>query len=211
MKASILNYGQFPKSRLMNKYSPYARAKALLIAAIFMLPLTAWGQVSWVRKETVLLAEPKASAAALGPLSPETRAIIQRRKGLWLEVRVGEELGWVKLSAVRFDESTNFKTSLTNLRTGREGSGNNVAATGVRGLEAETLSLAEADYAAFARLIQIDRETDLIEELGKIKTSRVIDNVSFNIASQPEVSKSAESPVAHKLRSKLSTEVEDDF
>ena len=195
----------------MSRFTRFVGPRALILVATLGLPSLGWSQDAWIRKEADLLAEPNTNANIVTHLLPENSAKILRRKGIWLEIRVDRIVGWVKLSAVRFGKSAKFKTSLANLRTGREGSDNNVAATGVRGLEAETLSLAEADYDAFARFIEIDRNADLIKEFRKIKASRVIDNVAFSIASQPKVPRSAKSPTHQKLRSKLSTEIDDDF
>ena len=181
------------------------------MVATLGLPSLGWSQDAWIRKEADLLAEPNTNANIVTHLLPENSAKILRRKGIWLEIRVDRIVGWVKLSVVRFGKNANFKTSLTNLRTGREGSDNNVAATGVRGLEAETLSLAEADYDAFARFRQIDHNTDLIKELGNIKESRVVADVEFNMAAQPEETMSVKSSAKQKFESKPSIEVDDDF
>ena len=107
------------------------------------------------------------------------------------QIQANGENGWVKLSSLRFGDSGNYRTSLSDLKTGREGAGNNVAATGARGLEAETLALAKADYKGFSQFKNIAQNTALLIELRKIKTTRDISAISFKLgaANKSTVSK----------------------
>ena len=67
------------------------------------------------------------------------------------EVEVIDKKGfWVKLNNVEVSKDSNF--SLSSLNTGREGSGNIVSTSGVRGLDGEDITSAQPDIIEFEKL-----------------------------------------------------------
>ena len=163
----------------MKKSNRSVKTRLSVLLALSLLSVSAWSQLAWIKKETNLLAEPKTTGTARNVLAPKTKATVLSRKGIWVQIQANGENGWVKLSSLRFGDSGNYRTSLSDLKTGREGAGNNVAATGARGLEAETLALAEADYRGFSQFKDIAQDTALLIELRKIKMTRDISAISF--------------------------------
>ena len=189
----------------------YVNLRLLLSLSIFVLPVAAWAQTAWVKKETDLLSEAKTSATVRSVLAAKTEAIVAKRKGIWLQIRADGETGWVKLSALRFGESGNYRTSLSELKTGRQGAGNSVAATGVRGLEADTIALAEADYDAFNEFIGIKKDLALLNELEDIKGSREVAAVEFDPAPPPKEPVPRIRAAGENSGSKRSREIDDEF
>lgn len=112
---------------------------------------------------------------------------------------------------MRFDNKSNFKSSLTELKTGREGSKNNVVATGVRGLEAENLELAKHDYEAFKKFAVIGINTELEQELNKLKKPRLIEDIAFHFSSRPGNREPSKKKRPTKPKSSQSIDIDDDF
>ena len=192
-----------------SKRSVKARLSALL--ALSLLSVSAWSQLAWIKKETALLSEPKTTGTARNVLGPKTKATVLIRKGIWVQIQANGENGWVKLSSLRFGDSGNYRTSLSDLKTGREGAGNNVAATGARGLEAETLALAKADYKGFSQFKDISQDTALLIELRKIKKTREISAISLKPGTENEstVYKTGDRQTTKKPKRR--TEIDDEF
>ena len=164
-----------------------------------------------LRNDTDLLAEGKAGTPSITKLLRGTPVTVIKRKGIWFEIQVNEFVGWIKLSSMRFDNKSNFKSSLTELKTGREGSKNNVVATGVRGLEAENLELAKHDYEAFKKFTVIGINTELEQELDKLKKPRLIEDIAFHFSSRPGNREPSKKKRPTKPKSSQSIDIDDDF
>ena len=65
--------------------------------------------------------------------------------------------GWTKLNNVEISKDSNF--SLSSLNTGREGSGNIVSTSGVRGLDGADITSAQPDLIEFEKLqvLKVDK------------------------------------------------------
>lgn len=98
-----------------------------------------------------LMSEPFKDAREVLSLKEGDTVEILRRKGGWLEVSRKDKTGWVRMLYIRRGGSAEKVSAATEasgvlgLATGRAGSGNVVAATGVRGLDEEDLKEAEFD------------------------------------------------------------------
>ena len=195
----------------MKKSNPSVKARLPALLALSLLSVSAWSQLAWIKKETDLLSEAKPNGTARAVLAPKTKARVLTRKGIWVQIQANGENGWVKLSSLRFGDSGNYRTSLSDLKTGREGAGNNVAATGARGLEAETLALAEADYQGFSQFKNIAQDIALLIELRKIKMTRDISAISFKPGAENEstVFKAGDKQTTKKPKKR--TEFDDEF
>jgi len=140
-----------------------------------------------------------------------TQAVVQNRRGIWIEIQSNAVVGWVKLSDVRFKENANFKSSLAKLKTGREGSGNNVVTTGVRGLGSEALELARPDYEAFSKFKLVDSNIALKQELKNIKNPRPVEDIAYRPSSKPNKKSLDKDSQRLESKSSPSLKVEDDF
>ena len=189
-----------------------ATLKTLSLVFILLLPPGAMSQEVWIKKASALLAEPLRTSAVQGLASPDTKALVKERKGIWLLVESDDGSGWVRLAAVRYTApGGNIKTSLSALKTGREGSGNNVAATGVRGMDAKMLTLAKPNFEELALLDDLRTDSSFTRELQEIKNRRKVPAVSYRppAGKGPPASESAR-PALKRIKDKRS-EIEDEF
>ena len=96
-----------------------------------------------------VMSEPFKDAREVTSLKEGDSVAILKRKGGWLQVSGKGKTGWVRMLYIRrgaAGEKTSVATEASGvlgLATGRAGSGNVVAATGVRGLDEEELREAE--------------------------------------------------------------------
>ena len=99
---------------------------------------------------TPLYAEPFTDATQTGQLNPETAVTITKRKGGWYQIQTPDGNGWVRLTTLRLQghkQPNGSGSSLNSLgggnglfSTGRASNSDVTAATGIRGLENESLN-----------------------------------------------------------------------
>ncbi len=95
---------------------------------------------------------PFRDAEEIASLKKGASVTILKRKGGWLNISIETTEGWVRMLYVRRGQKGSAPSSTTEakgvlgLSSGRAGTGNVVAATGVRGLGEEELK--EAEYSA---------------------------------------------------------------
>lgn len=106
------------------------------------------------RDSTMLMSAPSARSEGLVSIPKGAEISLQARKGLWAEVCYQEVCGWLRVTSISRDAANNSSssTSLAALKSGREGAGNAVSSTGVRGLDAESIAVDQPDYEALAEL-----------------------------------------------------------
>jgi hypothetical protein len=109
-----------------------------------------------VRRDTELKEKPFVDAKTLKRLPSGSKVTVADRDGGWLRVSVGNQQGWVRLLHVSTqpaaaDGSKELK-SATKIATGRAGSGNVVATTGIRGLNEAQLSAAKPNPEELKKL-----------------------------------------------------------
>lgn len=98
--------------------------------------------------------EPFRDAQSLKSLPAGEKLEIVSRQGGWYKVNVGKATGWVHMLSVRKGDAkkgADTATGLLALSSGRAGTGNVVATTGVRGLNEEELKAAKFDEAELLR------------------------------------------------------------
>jgi hypothetical protein len=106
-----------------------------------------------IKRDSPLLEAPSVRSAEVGSVVVGVDVEYKQRKGLWAEVCARDLCGWLRITAVELnDRQGATKTNLANLKSGREGVGNAVSSTGVRGLDAEAIELGRPDYGALAVL-----------------------------------------------------------
>jgi hypothetical protein len=109
-------------------------------------------------RTTPILSEPFMDARELAVLKEGDSVTILKRQGGWLEVAGKSQTGWVRMLNIRrggADQKTSAvkeASGVLDLATGRAGTGNVVAATGVRGLDEKELKGAEFDEGQFRKL-----------------------------------------------------------
>lgn len=108
-----------------------------------------------VARDSELKEQPFIDAKTLATLKAQSTVSVVERDGGWLKVRAQGREGWVRLLNVQGSSSGGGGTDLqqvTSLATGRAGSGNVVATSGIRGLNEEELSAAKPNYRQFDQL-----------------------------------------------------------
>jgi predicted PhzF superfamily epimerase YddE/YHI9 len=96
-----------------------------------------------------VMSEPFQDARLVTSLKEGDTVKILKRKGGWLNISTQGKTGWVRMLFIRRGEAgaqasaIKEATGVLGLATGRAGSGNVVASTGVRGLDEEDLKQAE--------------------------------------------------------------------
>lgn len=122
----------------------------LLMVGISLAPLE--GKASdqgVVLRPSQMLSDPFKDAPVVASLNEGDSVEILNRKGGWLEVSSQGQTGWVRMLSIRRGapgakaSAATEASGVLDMASGRAGSGNIVAATGVRGLDEEDLKEAE--------------------------------------------------------------------
>jgi hypothetical protein len=126
--------------KTLKKLLMAASLPALLLASFSLAAETG----SALKNDSIRI-EPFADAKISGNFSRGESLQILKKKGAWLQVKTKKTTGWVRLLAVKRGSSTsgNQTAGVLALASGRAGTGQIVATTGVRGLSAEQLKAAE--------------------------------------------------------------------
>ncbi len=130
----------------------------LLCAASGLLaraPVTA-ADTDKMRTAGQLQAEPFRDAKTIAMLPAGDRVNILKRQGGWYQVKSSKGSGWVRMLSVRRGETSKASaetevSGLLSLASGRAGTGNVVASTGIRGLSEEQLKAAKYSESALER------------------------------------------------------------
>jgi uncharacterized protein YraI len=133
-----------------------AAAVVLLVAmpAVVIAAITSGA----ILKSTELRTKPYLDAPKVTTLAAGAPVGIVERKGGWLRVKSGTRTGWVRMLYVRTGtagagtSASVIGKGTVQLATGRAGSGNVVATSGIRGLDEEQLAKAESNPAQLAKL-----------------------------------------------------------
>lgn len=115
----------------------------LLLAALLLPGLTLAAEMGTALKADSIRTEPYADAKTTGNVSRGDKLEILTKQGAWLKVKTSKTSGWVRLLSVKRGTGTaggaNQAEGVLNMATGRAGTGQVVATTGVRGLSEEEL------------------------------------------------------------------------
>jgi hypothetical protein len=126
----------------------------LIIWALLLCTLASGALADSTREDVMLMSAPSARSEGVASVPKGAEISIQARKGLWAEGCYQEVCGWLRVTSISRDGANKSAstTSLAALKSGREGAGNAVSSTGVRGLDAESIAVDQPDYAALAEL-----------------------------------------------------------
>ena len=120
---------------------------------VFPVLIAVTSQAAVVKRDSALVDAPSPRAIEIGSVSIGSEVEFKQRKGLWAEICTGDVCGWLRITAVDLkNQQGPTQTNLASLKSGREGVGNAVSSTGVRGLDAESIDVGNPDYEAFAAL-----------------------------------------------------------
>lgn len=136
----------------MTRYFGAALAAALLLGS------PVWAAESGTAlKADDIRAEPFRDAKTVAALAAGDKVEVLKREGGWLQVKGPKGKGWVRMMSIRQGEARKAGTTaggVLALASGRAGTGNVVASTGVRGLNEEGLKSAKYDAAQMQKLEQ---------------------------------------------------------
>jgi len=114
------------------------------LAAILFASSLAQAESGTALKNDTLRKEPYNDAKTSGQLKRGDKVDIVRKQGAWLQVKSAKGSGWVRLLSVRRAASTgNQAAGVLSVASGRAGTGQVVATTGVRGLTEDELKQAQ--------------------------------------------------------------------
>jgi len=123
-----------------------ARRIPVLLGALLLIVTTALaGEAGSALKADVLKAEPFRDAKTVGSLAAGDRVEILQKQGGWFRVKSAKGSGWVRMLSIRRGSArkgTDAAAGLLGLASGRAGTGQVVATTGIRGLSEEELKAA---------------------------------------------------------------------
>ena len=117
--------------------------KTLICIALASPILLLAGESGTAIKMDSLRAEPFADAKTVGSLAKNDSVEILTKKGAWLQVKSKKSTGWVRLLSVKRGGVSSSGSVLTDVASGRTGTGKVVSTTGIRGLSAEELKAAK--------------------------------------------------------------------
>ncbi len=138
---------------------PYPRCTVLFALLVCTgLPSIALAESGATIKETVLMQKPFSDAKTLATLPARTNLQILGRQGGWMRVKASGKTGWIRMLNVRVGMApaagrTSAK-DVAALATGRSGSGNIVATSGIRGLSEEELKSAKGNPEELKKMSQ---------------------------------------------------------
>ena len=101
-------------------------------------------------KASEIKASPYRDAKTLGTLAKGDKVELLARQGGWYQVKSAKGQGWVRMLSIRRGEARKRSIEaeeLVGLATGRAGTGQVVATTGIRGLKEENLKKAKYNEA----------------------------------------------------------------
>ena len=155
--------------------------KILLLSLLTLLPTLALAPQLALAAETgsalkadSLRAEPFNDAKTVGNIARGDSVEIITKKGAWLQVKAKKSTGWIRiLSLKRGGSSTASKAkSVLDVASGRAGTGQIVATTGVRGLSAEDLKAAkfnEEEMKSMESYTESAADGNKFADAGKLK------------------------------------------
>lgn len=117
--------------------------KLLILYALASPILALAGETGTALKLDSLRAEPFADAKTVGSLTKNDSVEILTKKGAWLQVKSKKSTGWVRLLSVKRGGVSASGSSISDVVSGRTGTGKVVSTTGIRGLSAEELKAAK--------------------------------------------------------------------
>ncbi len=155
---------------------------ATVLAVVLFTSTHAWGaETASMIKADELKAAPFRDAKAVAKLATGDKIEILKREGAWYQVKGAKGQGWVRMLNVRRgaaqkSSTTATATGVANLASGRAGTGQVVATTGIRGLNEEELKAAQYNEAELKRaeaFATSKQEAQAFAQAGKLAARQV--------------------------------------
>lgn len=126
----------------------------LLLVALLLPGVSIASEIGSALKADIIRAEPYSDAKKTGDFARGDKLEIISKKGAWLKVKTTKDSGWVRLLSVKRGASKggNAASDILKLASGRAGTGQVVATTGVRGLNEEELKAAKYNATEVKKL-----------------------------------------------------------
>jgi uncharacterized protein YraI len=128
------------------------RKSLLVLAMLLAMPFAGAAETAQVGKSDSLREKPFADAKVVTKLTAGQKVDILKREGAWYQVKAAGKTGWVRMLSVRRTGQAAAVSagSLSQVASGRAGTGKITATTGVRGLSEEELRQATFSEEAVA-------------------------------------------------------------
>lgn len=117
------------------------RKGMLVLAMLAAFAVAAFAEPAQMTRGDSLREKPFTDSKILAALTTGQKVDILKREGAWYQITVGTRTGWVRMLSVRRTGAAAAASakSISEVATGRAGTGKIVATTGVRGLSEEAL------------------------------------------------------------------------
>lgn len=159
--------------------------QALHGAVLAILLLAATGAVAATGGAAIkadnIRSEPFGDARTVGALAPGDKVEILKKEGGWFQIKSAKGAGWVRMLSIRKGDAQKASAGkevagLLGLASGRAGTGQVVATTGVRGLNEEELKSAqfnEKELKLVKAFISSKQEAQAFAAKGKLVSQQV--------------------------------------
>lgn len=152
--------------------------QAIVLSCALLLSGMAIAETGTALKADVMRSKPFADAKTTGKFVRGEKVEILGKQGAWLNIRTAGGRGWVRLLSVRRGTSSSASNArgVLDVASGRAGTGQVVATTGVRGLSAEELKSATfnpAEMQALEGHTQSSEQARQFASSGGLKAMRL--------------------------------------
>ena len=150
----------------------------LFISILFLPGIVLAAEMGSALKADNIRKEPYSDAQIEGSFERGEKLEILSKQGAWLKIKTAKAGGWVRLLSVKRGTggSGNQTAGLQDLASGRAGTGQVVATTGVRGLNEEQLKSAKYNAAEVKKLegyTQTAKQGEQFAKSGSLKPVKV--------------------------------------
>lgn len=151
----------------------------VILSALLCLAAATGADTGTVLKNTEIKAEPFRDAKVLATIKTGDKVEILKRVGGWFQIKRGNLDGWVRMLSIRRGEARKRAVAADDvlaLASGRAGTGQVVATTGIRGLSEEELKTAkftDAEVKKMESLKIAPEEAQKYAEAGKLAPQAV--------------------------------------
>lgn len=148
------------------------KKRAALLVGLLLLPLTVLADPATLTKGETLRAKPFSDAKSLAALKKGESVDLLGREGGWYKIQTKSVSGYVPMLSVRKTGAAAAVSagSLSNVASGRAGTGKVVATTGIRGLNEEQMKEATFSETAIAAAeknrVGVDEARDFAQSAG---------------------------------------------
>lgn len=149
-----------------------------LIQSFILIPTVFAAEAGTALKADSMRVQPFSDAKIVGSFSKNEKLQILTKKGAWLQVKTNKATGWVRLLSVKRGTTTTASqtSGALSVASGRAGTGQVVATTGVRGLSEQELKSAKFSEAEISKMESLTLNADQGQEFaasGKLQATKL--------------------------------------